>query len=87
MILSKNNFMDTEEITEVGKELKECKYCGQGVKTHLRCRNCEILLHDMVYKCECGVAHTLTFDNIHCIRCGLEVIPLEPIITESIITL
>ncbi len=46
-----------------------CVHCGVLVASHLKCNTCDILLHQIDYKCHCGAAHTLTKDGIDCESC------------------
>ena len=52
-----------------------CKKCGQNIKLHLKCLNCEILLHEEKdeYKCRCGKQHGIIGQSgKYCLDCEKE---------------
>lgn len=51
-----------------------CKFCGQSVRRHRKCRSCEALIHDRHYDClcrspECLNIYTMDAGNGLCIVC------------------
>jgi hypothetical protein len=65
-----------------------CAKCDEPLKGHLKCIECEILLHSNSLRCRCGHKHGDTVDGVICTDCidtlrGAKLSPYEELYGET----